>query len=202
MQNKSLSILCAAKSSARSPREFISECKCQLISGNVASPFWIRLSFFCIHSCITVDVLHQLYQGIIKYLITWCSSLMSEAELDQWFQTLPQCFGVHHFKHGWSNLSQVSGNKQKQMARVLLGCLVGKVPNDILTCYRSLLDFLQSWPSTLHMTTSPSNIWKRLFRFSTITRTSSSPLGSGTTSTSLSFTSAPLRGVHQIIWDD
>ena len=28
------------------------------------------------------------------------------------------------------------------MVRVLLGCLVGKVPNDILTCYRVLLDFL------------------------------------------------------------
>ena len=141
-QNKSLSILRAAKSSARSPREFMSECKRQLISGNVASPFWIGLPFCCIHSCITVDVLHQLYQGIIKYLITWCSSLMSEAELDRRLQTLLQCFGVRHFKHGWSNLSQVSGNERKQMARVLLGCLVGKVPNDVLTCYRSLLDFL------------------------------------------------------------
>ena len=56
-QNKSLSILRAAKSSARSPTEFISECKHQLISGNVVSPFWIGLPFCCIHSCITVDVL-------------------------------------------------------------------------------------------------------------------------------------------------
>ena len=28
------------------------------------------------------------------------------------------------------------------MARILLGCLVGKVPNGVLTCYRVLLNFL------------------------------------------------------------
>ncbi|KIM53615.1 hypothetical protein SCLCIDRAFT_138653, partial [Scleroderma citrinum Foug A] len=142
MQKKSLSILCAAKSSARSPQEFILRCKCHLLSGNVALPFWIGLPLCCIHSSITADILHQLYQGVIKYLLTWCSSLMSESELDQQLQTLPQCFGIRHFKHGWSKLSQILGNEQKQMARVLLGCLVGKVPNDVLTCYRALLDFL------------------------------------------------------------
>ncbi|KIM61139.1 hypothetical protein SCLCIDRAFT_122751, partial [Scleroderma citrinum Foug A] len=47
-----------------------------------------------------------------------------------------------HFKCGWSRLTQVSGKERKQMARVLLGCLVGKVPNDALMCYRALLDFL------------------------------------------------------------
>jgi hypothetical protein len=35
------------------------------------------------------------------------------------------------------------------MTKVLLGCLVGKVPNDILTCYKALLDFvyLAQYPS-------------------------------------------------------
>ena len=87
-------------------------------------------------------VLHQLYQGIIKYLLMWCSSLMSESELDCRLQAFPQCFSVRHFKCGWSRLTQVSGKERKQMVRVLLGCLVGKVSNDALTCYRALLDFL------------------------------------------------------------
>ncbi|KIM60378.1 hypothetical protein SCLCIDRAFT_124571, partial [Scleroderma citrinum Foug A] len=112
------------------------------MSGNVTMPFWVCLLFCCIHACITVDVLHQLYQGVIKYLISWCSSLMSKSELDCCLKTLPHCFGVHHFKHSWSKLMQVSGNERKQMAKVLLGCLVGKVPNDVLMCYRALLDFL------------------------------------------------------------
>ncbi|KAI6007912.1 hypothetical protein EDC04DRAFT_2871611 [Pisolithus marmoratus] len=35
------------------------------------------------------------------------------------------------------------------MAKVLLGCLVSKVPNDVLTCYKALLDFvyLAQYPS-------------------------------------------------------
>ncbi|KIM50236.1 hypothetical protein SCLCIDRAFT_146029 [Scleroderma citrinum Foug A] len=105
-------------------------------------PFWVGLPFCCIHGSITVDMLHQLFQGIIKYLLTWCLSLMTESELDQCLRTLPQYFGVHYFKNGWSKLMQVSGNERKQMVRVLLGCLVGKVPNNILTCYRALLGFL------------------------------------------------------------
>ncbi|KAI5992048.1 hypothetical protein EDC04DRAFT_2587080, partial [Pisolithus marmoratus] len=50
---------------------------------------------------------------------------------------------------GWPKLSQVSGTERKQMAKVLLGCLVGKVPNDVLTCYKALLDFvyLAQYPS-------------------------------------------------------
>ncbi|KIM54103.1 hypothetical protein SCLCIDRAFT_137461 [Scleroderma citrinum Foug A] len=115
------------------------------MSGSVTTPFWVELLLRCIHRSITVDVLHQLYLGIIKYLLTWCSSLMSESELDCRLQALPQCHSIHHFKCGWSKLTQISGNERKQMTRVLvvlLGCLVGKVPNNVLTCYRALLDFL------------------------------------------------------------
>ena len=67
---------------------------------------------------------------------------MSESELDQRLQALPQCFSVCHFKRGWSKLTQVSGSERKHMAQILLGCLVGKVPNGVLTCYRALLNFL------------------------------------------------------------
>ena len=141
-QRRSLNTIWSAKASVRSHREFRLKCKCCLMSGNVTMPLWMELPFCCIHGCITVDVLHQLYQGIIKYLLMWCSSLMSKSELDCHLQALPQCFGVCHFKHGWSRLTQVSGKERKQMVRVLLGCLVGKVPNDTLTCYRALLDFL------------------------------------------------------------
>lgn len=75
---------------------------------------------------------------------------MSKLELDCHLKTLPHCFGVHHFKHGWSKLTQVSGNERKQMAKVLLGCLVGKVPNNVLMCYRVLLDFLYLAQYTSH----------------------------------------------------
>ena len=93
-RRRSLNTIWSAKASARSCREFRLKCKHCLMSGNVTTPFWMELAFCCIHGCITVDVLHQLYQGIIKYLLMWCSSLMSKSELDCRLQALPQCFGV------------------------------------------------------------------------------------------------------------
>ena len=113
-----------------------------MISGGVRRPFWDSFPFCNIHISITPDILHQLYQGIIKHMVDWCSSLMDDAELDHRVCTLPPCFGLRHFKGGWSRLSQISGKEQKDMARILLGCLVGKVPDEVLICYRALLDFI------------------------------------------------------------
>ncbi|KIM54118.1 hypothetical protein SCLCIDRAFT_31364 [Scleroderma citrinum Foug A] len=67
---------------------------------------------------------------------------MDDEGLDHRVRTLPPCFGLRHFKGGWSRLSQISGKEQKDMACILLGCLVGKVPNPVITCYRALLDFI------------------------------------------------------------
>ncbi|KIK51244.1 hypothetical protein GYMLUDRAFT_181672, partial [Collybiopsis luxurians FD-317 M1] len=57
--------------------------------------------------------------------------------------SLPPACGVHHFKHGISLLTQVSGTERKHIARILLSCLVGKIePRGIVAC-RSLLHFIQ-----------------------------------------------------------
>ncbi|KAG1756586.1 uncharacterized protein EDB91DRAFT_1233380 [Suillus paluster] len=44
--------------------------------------------------------------------------------------------------NGWSQLSQVSGKERKDMARILLGCIMGKAPFQVIVCYRALLDFI------------------------------------------------------------
>jgi len=36
----------------------------------------------------------------------------------------------------------VSGKERKDMARILLGCLVGKVPSLVILCYRAILGFI------------------------------------------------------------
>ncbi|KAI0726555.1 hypothetical protein C8Q72DRAFT_876832 [Fomitopsis betulina] len=64
-----------------------------------------------IHLSITPDVLHQLYQGIFKHVLQWCSEAMDEKELDQCIRCLRP--------------RMVSGSERKDMARILLGCLVG-----------------------------------------------------------------------------
>lgn len=149
-QEDTLRVIKEAAESATSWSTFQRQCREALVSGAVTRPFWEGFPLCDIHSAITPDVLHQLYQGIVKYLVLWCTSLMDENELDERLKTLPPCFGIRHFKKGWSELSQVSGGERKDMARVLLGCIVGKVPSRIVRCYRALLDFIYLAQYTSH----------------------------------------------------
>ncbi|KAH9917785.1 uncharacterized protein B0H18DRAFT_883398, partial [Fomitopsis serialis] len=63
-------------------------------------------------------------------------------ELDRRIRCLPPAFGTRHFKNGISALSQVSGTERKYMARILLGCLVGKIPKNAIVAFRAILDFI------------------------------------------------------------
>ncbi|EGN94931.1 hypothetical protein SERLA73DRAFT_125782 [Serpula lacrymans var. lacrymans S7.3] len=67
---------------------------------------------------------------------------MGTEELDARICTLPPAYGSKHFKNGLSPLSQISGGERKDMAKVLLGCLVGKLPKQAIIAIRSLLDFI------------------------------------------------------------
>ncbi|KAG1735953.1 uncharacterized protein EDB91DRAFT_1235852 [Suillus paluster] len=44
--------------------------------------------------------------------------------------------------NGWSHLAQISGKERKDMGRILLGCIIGKAPSQMVACYRALLDFI------------------------------------------------------------
>jgi hypothetical protein len=141
-QRDTLQAMKKAAESATSMTAFQLQCRQHHISGAVTRPFWANFPLCDIHFSITPDVLHQLYQGIVKYLFLWCTSLMEVKELDERIKVLPPCYGVRHFKKGWSGLAQVSGGERKHMARILLACIVGKVPSQVLTCFRGLLDFI------------------------------------------------------------
>lgn len=117
-------------------------CMQQNVNGNVDSPFWENLPFTNIHLSQTPDVLHQLYQGVVKYLILWCQKMMTEEELDRRIRRLPPGLGVQHFKSGISALSQVSGSERKNMGKILLGCVASELPEDALTAVRAILDFI------------------------------------------------------------
>ncbi|EPS99698.1 hypothetical protein FOMPIDRAFT_53043 [Fomitopsis schrenkii] len=121
---------------------FYNKCKEYNVSGYAVEPSWKGHTLTDIHSCITPDILHQLYQGVFKHILEWCGDLMDEEELDWHIRTLPPAFGTRHFKNGISSLSQVSGSERKDMARILLGCLVGCIPNDVMLTFRAILDFI------------------------------------------------------------
>ncbi|EPS92600.1 hypothetical protein FOMPIDRAFT_1137569 [Fomitopsis schrenkii] len=129
---------------------FTKACHDLNVSGYTIRPFWRDLPYTDIHSCITPDVLHQLYQGVFKHIIEWCSVLVDERELDRRIRCLPPSYGVRHFKNGISALSQVSGTERKHMAHILLACLVGKIPNKVMIAFRAILDFIYLAQYTAH----------------------------------------------------
>ncbi|KAI0729567.1 hypothetical protein C8Q72DRAFT_777655 [Fomitopsis betulina] len=67
---------------------------------------------------------------------------MDEKQLDQRIHCLPPAYSTRHFKNGISALSQVSGSERKDMARILLGCLVGRIPHALMLTLHTLLDFI------------------------------------------------------------
>ncbi|EPS92913.1 hypothetical protein FOMPIDRAFT_1137110, partial [Fomitopsis schrenkii] len=125
-------------------------CQEMNVSGYTVHPFWRDLPYTDIHSCVTPDVLHQLYQGVLKHIIEWCTYLVDPRELDRQIRCLPPAYGIRHFKNGISALSQVSGTERKHIARILLACLVGKIPKKVMTAFRSILDFIYLAQYTAH----------------------------------------------------
>lgn len=137
-----MGVINEVKASSSSLNEFHSKCQAQDVSGCIQHPFWEGFPFWDIHHSITLDVLHQLYQGVFKHMVKWCKDLMEPSELDACLHTLPPAYGVHHFKNGIAAMSQISGKERKDMAHVLLACLIGKVPCAIILTFQALLDFI------------------------------------------------------------
>ena len=135
-------VINSAKASATSIADFHQRCMNQEVSGSVYRPFWSGFPHTDIHTAITPDVLHQLYQGVLKHLTNWCTTLLSKEEMDRRVRALPPSFGVRHFKNGITSLSQISGMERKNIAKILLGVLVGAVPRQAILASRSLLDFI------------------------------------------------------------
>ncbi|TDL13854.1 hypothetical protein BD410DRAFT_708429, partial [Rickenella mellea] len=111
------------------------------LSGYVPDPFWSQLPYTNIHMAITPDILHQLYQGVISHLLSWCQDIIGADELDNRVKRFPPSHGIRHFKNGFTILSNVSGPERKQMAKLLLGIMAGAAPKDVIRCCRALLDF-------------------------------------------------------------
>ncbi|KAJ3709626.1 hypothetical protein C8R42DRAFT_572167 [Lentinula raphanica] len=137
----------------------------QDVAGGAYQPFWVGFPLTDIHRCIAPDVLHQLYQGVLKYIVLWVQKVMTEEELDQRICSLPPASGVRHFKNGISGLSQVSGVERKHITRIILSCVVGKIHPRGITACRSLLHFihLAQYPShdedTLSYMLQELNTW-------------------------------------------
>ena len=138
------------KEQSQTNNQFYRACLAEDIGTGVFVPFWKDMPYTDIHGSITSDVLHQLHQGVLKHLISWIQDTMTKEELDRRIQCLPRAYGVRHFKSGFSVLAQISGPERKNMAKILLGCLIGKIPSRGLKACQAILDFLYLAQYTSH----------------------------------------------------
>jgi len=76
------------------PQRFHSYCMSKDVSGSVYRPFWHGFPLCDIHRSITPDVLHQLYQGVFKHLVSWCQRILTPQELDRRIRALPPAYGL------------------------------------------------------------------------------------------------------------
>ncbi|KAF9650816.1 hypothetical protein BDM02DRAFT_3185138 [Thelephora ganbajun] len=122
----------------------------------IVHPFWEDLPYSDIYLGITPDVLHQLYQGVMKHLMSWVSTAFGEKDLDTHCQSLPPNHNLQAFSKGITSLSRVTGKEHADMCRILLGLVVdlklpdGASPIPLIRAIRSLLDFLYLAQYPLH----------------------------------------------------
>ncbi|KAF8989290.1 hypothetical protein BDQ17DRAFT_1393312 [Cyathus striatus] len=105
----------------------------------IPHPFWKNLPFVNIYQSITPDILHQLFQGVVKHVIAWVRSAIGDAEIDARCRRFPPNHHIRVFMKGVCNLSRVTGTEHDQISRFLLGLILGQ----LVTVVRALLDFVQ-----------------------------------------------------------
>ncbi|KAJ7136421.1 hypothetical protein C8R43DRAFT_1089450 [Mycena crocata] len=124
----------------------------------IVHPFWEKLPYTNIFTSITSDILHQLYQGIIKHLIGWLKESLGEAELDARCRRLPPNHNIRLFMKGISKLNRVTGREHAQISRFLLGIILDiRLPDGLssmrlVQAVRAVLDFVYLAQYPMHTT--------------------------------------------------
>ncbi|TFK59907.1 hypothetical protein BDN72DRAFT_905430 [Pluteus cervinus] len=140
----------------------------------VQHPFWEHLPYSNIYHSITPDILHQLYQGLVKHLVAWLQVIYGDAEIDARCRRLPPNHHVRLFLKGLSPLSRVTGKEHLQIMRILLGLVIGAKPlcphtpeqvRNIIRSVRSLIDFVMLAQYPIHTRSTLNDLCDALSDF-------------------------------------
>ncbi|KIL59617.1 hypothetical protein M378DRAFT_14733 [Amanita muscaria Koide BX008] len=163
-------IMTALKSIDHDPDTFLRTCSATRLKP-VAHPFWENLPHVDIYRSITPDILHQLYQGVVKHLFSWVISACGAAEIDARCRRLPQNHNVRLFMKGITSLSRLTGQEHDQICRFLLGLIIDiRLPDSLsnvrlLRSVHAILDFLYFAQYPIHTSTTLELLEDSLMRF-------------------------------------
>ena len=152
------------------PAGFLQACKGAGVKP-IVDPFWKDLPYVHIYRSITPDILHQLYQGIVKHIIGWVTKVYGGAEIDARCRCMPPNHNVRHFMKGISSLSRVTGQEHDQMCRILIGLVIdiplpGGMSNvRLVRAVRAVLDFLYLAQYPVHTDETLETLEDALARF-------------------------------------
>ena len=122
----------------------------------LVNPFWKNLPYSDIYRSIMPDVLHQLYQGIVKHVVGWVTDTCGSQEVDARCRHFPPNHNLRHFNKGITSLSRVTGQEHDQMCRILMGLVLDcRLPHGfsnvrLIRVVRALLDFVYLAQYSIH----------------------------------------------------
>lgn len=85
------------------PTAFTCTCKDAGIKP-IQHPFWKDLPYLNIYYAIIPDILHQLYQGVVKHLFSWLKASFGADEIDARCCRLPPNHNIRLFMKGITSL--------------------------------------------------------------------------------------------------
>lgn len=137
----------------------------------VIHPFWKKLKGTNIFESITSNILHQLYQGIIKHIVNWIKSIFGASEINAWCRRLPPNHNLCHFSKGITTLSRITGQEHSDICRILLGLIISmrlprnQSPVRLLHAVCGILDFLYLAQLPVHTSTTLRHLKAALTTF-------------------------------------